>query len=64
VGYFLPDFEEGHYAAVRHVNWRTITLLDPQMGPNHIYPTKYFQTIWHNDPRYEAEEGWYFAVKK
>lgn len=64
VGYFYEPDEEGHYAVVKEVGWFRIVLADPKEGPSHTHSIRHFKKIWHNDPTFDAEEGWYFAVKK
>ncbi len=63
VGYFYPPEKIGHYSILKKIDSNSIQFWDPLCGLRHRYSLKYFLRIWRNDPRYDDEEGWFFAVK-
>lgn len=63
INYLLPVSKIGHYAVVREVGNRYIHLLDPLIGPDQIYPLKFFIKNWKSG--FEKDYSrWFFAIKK
>ncbi|HLF53897.1 MAG TPA: cysteine peptidase family C39 domain-containing protein [Candidatus Nanoarchaeia archaeon] len=64
IGYFYPLEKFGHYAVLKKIDAKKIYLSDPYFGDKHSYALDYFKKIWKNDPKYDKEKRWFFAVKK
>jgi ABC-type bacteriocin/lantibiotic exporter with double-glycine peptidase domain len=64
VCYSHPIEKEGHYAVIRKITPKKITLMDPISGPSHTYSTSYFNKLWKSDMTFEGERSWFMAIKK
>ncbi len=67
VNYFY--FEDGgviyHFAVVKGITSKEISLLDPELGKNHSLPLSVFMRQWKGIPRNgKAGLRWFLAVKK
>jgi len=63
VCYFHPVEKVGHYAVVRKITSKKITLMDPVDGPNKTYSLSYFQKIWSSRKTYNKERSWFIAIR-
>lgn|SRR3989338_6130972 len=57
--YYIKEEKTGHYALVKTITSKRITLLDPWFGPSQSFTIKEFTKIWKND----EEKQWFFAIK-
>jgi ABC-type bacteriocin/lantibiotic exporter with double-glycine peptidase domain len=64
VCYFHTIGREGHYAVIKSMNARKITLMDPIDGPSKVYSLSYFNQMWKSNKTYEGERSWFMAIKR
>lgn len=60
VGYFIPYYQESHYAIVKKIDAEKIYFHDTWFGSNHQYKISYFLKNWWD----EEEKRWLLAIKK
>lgn len=60
VDYWIPYYQESHYALVKKLDSQRIYLHDTRFGPNHSYKINYFLKNWWD----EETKGWLLAIKK
>lgn len=60
VGYFIPYYQESHYAIVKKITRDRIYLHDTWFGPNHKLTIKHFLKNWWD----EDNRKWLLAIKK
>ena len=64
VCFFCIKEKYGHYAIVKKITSKKITLLDPWFGPRHEYTKKYFWKAWTLGGTIKPKTRWLFALKK
>lgn len=61
VNYYLRSEHAYHFAIVRSISLRTITLIDPIMGPKFTLPCELFLKDWRGS--HSVDRRWFIAIK-
>jgi len=61
---YYPARNVDHYLVLKKIDRVRIYCWDPLFGEEHAYSLAHFKKIWRDDPSYDNEKGWFFALQK